>query len=116
MPLAYVLYYFAALCRSSYAPLLNCINGTTSSACIASEVSFSKEWYTLMPDHTATWIPQGIDGGYGIYIGGSASIPASPSSNYAMTNFPFYARQIAHWAVGALDRWEVDDWAESFCK
>ena len=98
------------MCRTSYAPLFNCIKGT-STTCMSTQVQYTGSWYTLMDGHTATYIPQQITYGYG--VGG----PGTPGSDYGLTNFPFWLWGTAHWAVGGSNnRWEVDDGAGNGCR
>ena len=101
-------------CRTSYAPLLGCINGTTSSACNSTaRLSYPLgTWYTLLSDHTATNLPQTITQGYG-----AGPYPGPPESDYVMTQFPFWKESVTHWAVaGQGNRWEVDDQANNGCE
>ena len=77
---------------------------------MSSSVQYTAGWYTLMDGHNATHIPQRITSGYGVAASGS------PASDYGLTNFPFYIGALAHWAVGAHNRWEVDDWTNSRCR
>ena len=91
----------AAVCSSSYAPLLSCINGTTSATCGGASMSYTGSWFQLMADHNATYIPQGISGGYAQY----------GSADNTMAELPFYIGGTAHWSIRAQgnNRWEVDD-------
>ena len=75
--------------------------------------SYTGSWYTLMPDHNATTIPQGIISGYGVVPVGPSTTPAAPYNQWAMTQFPFWKAGISHWAIGANNRWEVDDYANN---
>ena len=98
------------MCRSSYASLLKCINGTSTN-CMSTSVPYAAGWYTLMDGHNATYIPQGVTSGYNV------AAPGSPASDYGLTNFPFWVWGSAHWAVGgSYNRWEVDDSAGNGCR
>lgn len=96
------------VCRSSYAPLLSCINGTTSATCVSSSVSYTGKWFELMSDHNATRIPQSVTSGFS--QGGGV--------DNTMANLPFYVVGQAHWSVRAQSgRWEADDnTANANCK
>jgi hypothetical protein len=88
------------VCRSSYAPLLSCINGTTSANCVSSSVSYTGKWFELMSDHNATHIPQSVTTGFS--QGGGV--------DNTMASLPFYVVGTAHWSVRAQSvRWEADD-------
>ena len=95
-----------ACCRTSFAPLLSRIRGGTANG---QNIPYEDVWYTLLADHNATYVPQGVNSGGSVGIAGPSHVPATPASDWAMVNFPFYTGGQAHWGVGALGRWEVDD-------
>lgn len=63
-----------------------------------------------MTNHTATEVPQNVNNGGIVAIGGPSTVPASPENDWAMANFPFYIDSKGHWGVGATGRWEVVDY------
>jgi hypothetical protein len=53
--------------------------------------------FTTFPDHTATYIPTDVN------------LAFSNQGDTAMTYFPIYKDGLGHWGIGALGRWECDD-------
>lgn len=102
--------------RSSHAPLLSCINGTTSASCITDGILYNVDgWYELEGDHTSTMLPQTVFSGFRQPY----SQEGSPDSDFVMTNFPFFAigSSPGWWTLrGYGGWWSTDDKATGECE